>query len=118
MKCIRSLALIGLMLVVGCGEKPSGTPPQEPAPTAASAPPATPGAKHDATNATSPEADMATILDALTQSLRKFSAEKQRVPKSLQELVAAGYLPALPTAPAGKQFVINEKRVEVILADN
>ena len=62
-----------------------------------------------------PEADVAPLLDQLTQSLRKFSAEKQRVPASLDELVAAGYLPSLPRAPAGYKFTINPKRVEVLI---
>jgi hypothetical protein len=64
-----------------------------------------------------PEPDHTAMLSELTQALRKFSAEKQRVPKSLQELVTAGYLPSVPAAPAGKRFEINEKRVEVVLAD-
>jgi competence protein ComGC len=63
------------------------------------------------------DAETAAILGQLTQTLRKYSAEEQRVPKSLQELVAAGYLPAVPAAPNGKRFEINEKRVEVILAE-
>ncbi len=62
----------------------------------------------------SSEAQIAATLRELTQTLRKFSAEKQRVPKSIDELVAPGYLSELPPAPLGKKFSINEK-VEVIL---
>jgi hypothetical protein len=61
------------------------------------------------------EAEASVILGDLTQTLRKFSAEKQRVPKSLQELVGGGYLKGIPPAPPGKKFAINEKRVEVVL---
>lgn len=59
--------------------------------------------------------DQAATLGALTQAVRKYSAEKQRVPGNLNELVAAGYLKSIPAAPPGKSFVINPKRVEVIL---
>jgi competence protein ComGC len=56
-------------------------------------------------------------LAALTQVLRRYSMERQRVPQSLAELVAAGYLKSLPAAPAGKQFAINAKKVEVMLVN-
>jgi hypothetical protein len=62
----------------------------------------------------SSEAEIAATLGELTQVLRKFSAEKQRVPKSMDELIAPGYLTQLPPAPPGKKFAITEK-VEVIL---
>ena len=104
-------------LISGCGEKPAVNP--DPAPPAASstAPAPRQPAAEPAAAALS-EADTAALLDTLTQTLRKFSAEKQRVPKSLDELVSANYLPAIPVAPAGKKFTINPQRVEVILADN
>ena len=59
---------------------------------------------------------VATTLAELTQVVRKYGAEKQRVPKDLNEIVAAGYLPSVPSAPAGKKFAIN-KQMEVYLAD-
>ena len=59
---------------------------------------------------------MATTLAELTQAVRKYGAEKQRVPKDLNELVAARYLPGIPAAPAGKKYAIN-KQMEVYLAD-
>ena len=59
--------------------------------------------------------DSAPVLAQLTQLLRRFSAEHRQVPKSLNELVTAGYLTALPPAPAGKQFAIEPKRLEVVL---
>jgi hypothetical protein len=51
-------------------------------------------------------ADPAPMLAQMTQVLRRFSVEHRQVPKSLNDLVAAGYLTALPAAPAGKQFAI------------
>src|SRR6188474_3142468 len=59
---------------------------------------------------------VATTLAELTQVVRKYGAEKQRVPKDLNELVAAGYLPGVPAAPVGKKFAINQQ-MEVYLGD-
>jgi hypothetical protein len=39
------------------------------------------------------------------------------VPATVEELVTAGYVQSLPPPPAGKKFVIDEKRVVVELAD-
>lgn len=54
-------------------------------------------------------------LQALTQALRRYSAEKRRVPANLNELVSAGYLRELPAPPPGMQYAIHSARVEVIL---
>ncbi|HEV8542042.1 MAG TPA: hypothetical protein VGR78_06605 [Verrucomicrobiae bacterium] len=53
-------------------------------------------------------------LNELTQAVRRFGAEQQRRPQSLQELVDKGYLSSIPAAPAGKKFVIN-KNLAVVL---
>src|SRR5438552_1401606 len=55
------------------------------------------------------------VLAQLTQALRKFSFEHRRVPKSLSEVIGAGYVTAMPQAPPGKQFAVDAKRVEVVL---
>ena len=60
-------------------------------------------------------ADTSAVLAQLTQALRKFSFEHRRVPKSLSEVVGAGYVSGMPQAPAGKQFAVDPKRVEVVL---
>lgn len=52
----------------------------------------------------------------LTQVVRKYAAEKQRAPKDIQEVVSAGYLDSLPSAPPGKRFAI-DKNLQVYLAD-
>ena len=54
-------------------------------------------------------------LDTLTQALRRYSAEKRRLPSSLNEVVAAGYLKVLPPPPPGMRYAINPARVEVVL---
>ena len=92
-----------LALLVLCGCRKSAAP--------------TPTAEVPATNSAAAvtEADLSGVLAGLTQSVRKFGFEKQRMPKNLEELVAAGYLAVLPTAPAGKKFSIDEKKVQVVL---
>ena len=102
-KSAQVAAALSLALFASCG-KPA-EPSEDQSPAAAEAAAAT------------PQEDLSPQLHELTQALRKFSAEKQRVPASLNELVSAGYLTALPAAPEGRQFVINPSRVEVILAD-
>jgi hypothetical protein len=62
---------------------------------------------------TAPEQDLAPVLAELTQNVRKYSAEQRRVPQSLNELVAAGYLKEVPAAPAGKAFFIDTKGLKV-----
>jgi len=57
------------------------------------------------------------LLRELTQAARKYGMEKQKAPKSLEELAAGGYLPQVPAAPAGKKFAISPQ-LEVILEDN
>ncbi len=56
-------------------------------------------------------------LGELTQALRRYSVEQQRVPTSLGEVVAAGYVKDLPQAPPGKRLAINPKRVEAVLVN-
>ena len=63
-------------------------------------------------------ADATALLAQLTQAVRKYGAEKQRVPASLNEVVSAGYVRAMPQPPPGKKFAINPKRMEVILVNN
>jgi hypothetical protein len=108
--CFGGLALPALLS--GCGASNIETGSQEQsAPSPVSRPEMPPPVPVAA------EAEVGPLLDQLTQALRKYSAEKQRVPASLDELVAAGYLPQLPQAPNGKKFVINRQRVEVTVAD-
>jgi competence protein ComGC len=61
------------------------------------------------------EAQIATELAGLTQKVRRYGMEQQRAPKSLDELVAAGYLKEVPQPPDNKKFAIN-KNLEVYLA--
>ena len=56
------------------------------------------------------------VLEQLTQAVRKYAVEQHRAPTTLDELVAKGYLAAIPSAPAGKKFAIN-KNLQVCLAN-
>ncbi len=88
---------------------PAGTPQAvAPPPAAPSAQPVTPAVIPATSNAEA-------ALGDLTQALRKYAAEKQRVPASINEVVAAGYIQNLPQPPAGKRYVIDAKRVAVVL---
>ncbi len=59
---------------------------------------------------------VATTLAELTQTVRKFAVEQRQVPKTLDELVARGYLETIPAAPQGKKFTIDEN-LQVHLAN-
>ncbi len=113
----RLLLILAVSVILGgCQKQESAS--ESSASTAPTASATDPSANSDAASPTpSDEARLAATLDELTQALRKFSAEKQRVPKKLDELVAAGYLGQIPPAPAGKKFVIEEKRVQVIVGN-
>lgn len=58
---------------------------------------------------------MTAVLAELTHGLRTYSVEKRKVPTSLNEVVAAGYIKNLPSPPAGKSFAIDSKNLRVIL---
>lgn len=77
-----------------CGKKPAATPSSQQA--------------SPSSNAAVPESDPAKTLERLTQAVRKYAAETQSAPKSLNDLVAAGYLTEMPEAPPGKKFVIDQ----------
>jgi hypothetical protein len=87
-----AIVLVALTFVA-CGKKPAAS--------SSSQPPAT------ATSNVAGDSDLSKTLDRLTQAVRKYAAETRSEPKSLNDLVAAGYLSELPEAPAGKKYVID-----------
>jgi len=107
----RVLGVLALVGLFGCGKSappaalggespaPAETIPAPPPPTAAAVPGTAPA----------DEAALAELLVQLTQATRKFAAEQQRVPKSLDEVVAGGYLSRMPSAPPGKTFAITKQ---------
>lgn len=116
------LLAAGFFFTGGCGKKAA---PQanttletinntEPAP--ASAPPNVSAPAAGVTPVTVVESvDTSAQLAQLTQVLRRFGMDQRRVPQSLNELVAAGYLAALPVAAGGKHFAIDAKHMQVVL---
>jgi len=116
LRILTGLALgVAVLGDTGCGKK-AGAGDQAIAPTSAPAPTSVPAPAQVSQGAPSPgPTEPATDLGMLTQALRRFSVERRKVPQNLGEVVAAGYLRGLPPAPAGKQFEIDPKTLEVIL---
>jgi len=120
-QCVWAALISGILILAGCSKHPPGEAAGKAVPTPVSTPDngANPAlaANPNITPVTIVPAgpDPAPMLAQLTQLLRRFSAEHRQVPKSLNELVAAGYLTALPAAPAGKQFAIEPKHLQVVL---
>ena|SRR5437773_1677744 len=90
-----------LWLASGCGKETGSDGVAAPAVSTPAAPPG--------------GADMESALRELTQAVRKYSVERKQVPKTFGEVVAAGYVQHLPTAPPGKRFEIDAKTRQVVL---
>jgi hypothetical protein len=113
------LLLIGLLAAAaGCGRKAATPTPEAATATDTNTPPAavTEGSTAVRPSPNDDQAQLAAVLAELTQVVRKYSVEQRQVPKSFDELVAAGYLARVPQAPTGKHFAIN-KNLQVYLAD-
>ncbi len=108
-----------VFLFTGCGKKSlaqnsagqSATGPGE----AKSSEPLAESAARVAPVAVAENADASAQLAQLTQLVRRFGLERRQIPLTLNDLVTARYLAGLPTAPAGKQFVIDAKHMQVVL---
>ena len=112
-----SLAVITFLTACGKTTDPAPTETPQPVPSVADAAAATAAPDLSATAGAAIDAATAEAKAAeLTQIVRKYAAEKQRAPKSFDEIVAAGYLPSVPEAPAGKTFAI-DKNLQVYLAN-
>ncbi len=96
-----------LLVVIGCAKKTDTAQPKVDSSSSL----------QTGQSAHAAESDPSAALVTLTQALRKYSLENRRVPASLNELVQAGYVHTMPTAPRGKKFAINPKRMEVVLVN-
>jgi len=94
MKAALPAACAMAALVVGCGKPSQSAPPPPRAPSAVDAALGTLGRAQQTAVKT-------VDLAALKQAIEMFQVDKDRLPKDLNELVAAGYLPALPQPPTG-----------------
>ena len=114
--CISLISLSVALTLSACSKTPDSSNEANPAPSGPSAT-APNSADHAVSSpAVADTAAAEALAGELTQVVRKYAAEKQRAPKSLDEIVAAGYLPSTPLAPAGKKFAI-DKNLQVYLAD-
>jgi len=112
------LPLLMALLCTGCGKSPETsrpTPVSTTEPAQSKKTDAAPGTA--ATLSNESEAALNAALGELTQALRKYSFEHQRLPKTVGEVVAAGYLNNMPQAPRGKKFAIDAKTVQVVLVN-
>lgn len=100
---MRRCVLLGLIALGSACNKP---PSLDSAPAASEQAPAQAGPA---------AADMTATLAELTQALRKYSVEQRKVPASLSEVAAAGYIQKMPQPPPGKTFAIDQKNVKVVL---
>ena len=115
------LPLLLAVLLTCCGKSPRISQPNPASavePSQGEKTEAVPGTAKPAVGATlsnASEAALNAALGELTQALRKYSFEHQRLPKTLNEVVAAGYVKNMPQAPSGKRFEIDPKTVQVVL---
>lgn len=89
--------LLCALPVAACKRKPSSTAT---VPEAPAAPP-------------NPEVD----LKALNEAVRAHVMGHLKEPATLEELVKAGYLKRLPTAPPGKKYMLSPDRGSVLLVN-
>lgn len=95
------ICALALLLVAGCRKRNRDATAQGPdgAAAAAGRAPAPPAPPQDVP----PE----TALHFLNDGVRNFYAEKLKMPASLEEVYAAGYVKERFNPPPGRQFVIN-----------
>ena len=111
------LAVCCLALLSGCGRQTVKAPDPAGAEAVAVRPAAEqPPTKQSWDASAAGEAKLAAVLAELTQMVRRYGMEQQSAPRSLQDLVAKGYLGEVPQAPPGKKYSIN-KNLQVYLAD-
>lgn len=96
---MRTLLLLGLLVAAlpGCRKRPAPD-------VAGSAQPASPA---------DPQRDTA----ELTMAVRAYYLSQGKHPTTLDDLVQARCIYRLPTAPAGKKYAIDAKKMEAVLMD-
>ncbi|MEO8428543.1 MAG: hypothetical protein ABI651_15695 [Verrucomicrobiota bacterium] len=115
----RLLMACLLAILIGCGKHPASAPSAAQPTGDGVVPniePSATKAQVDAAANAADEAQIAAVLNELTQAVRKCAVERRQAPKNLEELVANGYLSRVPPAPTGKKFAI-DKNLQVYLAN-
>lgn len=102
--CFSLLTLLLVSLAACEKSAPPVAPPPAPAAKsiAIAPPPATAGEKE-------------LTLDEMSYAVQAWFTSRGAAPKSLQEMVKAGFIKRLPTPPPGKEFAIDEKGMRVVL---
>jgi hypothetical protein len=112
----RLMLALAALFLAGCGKK-SEDAPVSPATQSAVEP--APGQTTASGSIASPvqpsQPDMNAVLDKLTWSVRQYCIATHRVPGSLDEVVAEGFVTKMPAAPDGEKFAIDTKKVQVVL---
>ena len=131
--CLLSLsALFVLLAMTGC-KKQEAAPKAEPAPKApgvsidaapssepAPANPVPPAPSADAPAADAadqPKTSDAENVEKVQYAYYSYCREHTSPPRDFSVLVAEHYLPALPVAPPGKKFVLDNKNLKVLLVN-
>jgi hypothetical protein len=126
---IALVLLLAGVAFVGCKKSstneaananPSSAEPAEVTETtpqaAAPGPPQLPSSQAPAGTVIAPGANMDTILEQLTQSLRTYAMEHHAVPATFQEFVQAASVQA-PEPPSGKMFSVDKSSLRVVLVE-
>jgi len=96
---LMSLVLGWAFCLAGCGRGSSGSN-QSPAADVA-----------DVLKKAGPES--VEVLTELTGAVHRYWNAQGKIPQSLDQVVAAGYLKQIPTLPAGKRYAIDPKGGQV-----
>jgi len=108
-----SLAL-GLVWLVGCGQKDETQPAKSTNETAATGNPLTAPVDYLGAIAKAKKNSVKTIdTVSLNHAIQFFNTAEGRYPKDLNELVTEGYAPRIPDAPYGMKIVYDATRGEV-----
>jgi hypothetical protein len=104
---------------MGCGKSksstPVATPSTDPTPAVAEpAPPPPPSPDSQPSDAPAPDAEEPTVAQ-LNMAVNAYIMGELKEPKTLEDLIKAGYMKRLPAAPPGKKFVLNGNRTQVLL---
>jgi len=93
---------------------PQGSEAVAPPPVAAATTAPIEGASAPGATAEVPSKD---ALETVTRALQSFYVAHDRAPKSLDELLASGFLRKLPAPPAGKKYVYKPEIANIALED-
>lgn len=90
----------------------AATPPGPPGTSAPTAPTMTPAAQKS--EFATPEVEVVDVnISRLQEAVGSYERDTKRKPKDLQQLVTERYLPAVPPAPKGKRYVIDQDTLTV-----